>query len=110
MDTKLDVARVITTRVNMVKNLYDSCSGQVYLSIICGALTPCTTLPGIRQTDWRIWTMTSCVLDQLERVLLRYILIFHNNCASHTIQVSITAQQKQMLKYLCVWLLLFFVL
>lgn len=34
-------------------------------------LAPFTTLPGFRQTDWKMWTMTPCVLDQLERVLLR---------------------------------------
>lgn len=55
-------------------------------------LAPCITRPGIRQTDWRIWTMMPCVLDQLERVLLRDLLIFHNDCDTYTIKTSITDQ------------------
>ncbi len=34
-------------------------------------LAPFTSLSGFRQTDWKMWTMTPCVLDQLEIVLLR---------------------------------------
>lgn len=70
METRLDVACVITTTVETVKNLYVSCSGQAFLPIICGVLAP-FTLPGFRQTDWKMWNMTPCILDQLERVLLR---------------------------------------
>ncbi len=40
-------------------------------SLSAELLAPFTSLPGFRQTDWKMWTMTPCVLDQLERVLLR---------------------------------------